>query len=112
MVVLTPVETIEVVMADAGRYRADFGRWLLDNWGIWEAFARRADRLWERGVRHAGARMIWEAIRYLSVLKESGAVFKLNGNYCPDCARLYMVARKRPGFFETRVGLGNAQRSS
>lgn len=101
---LDPMAAADLVIANAGTFRPDFGQWLVKNWRIWQAFERRANRLWASGVKHAGARMIWEALRYLSILRERGSEFKLNGNFCPDCARLYMLIHpERAGFFETRL---------
>ena len=87
-------------------FRADFGEWLRKNWPIFEAFDRRANRLWNAGVRHAGARMIGEVIRYQTTLRETDGEFKVNDWYWPDCARLWMLLyADRKGFFETRSGV-------
>jgi len=42
-------------------------------------------------------------------LSETDALFKVNGNYVPDLARLYMETTGRAGFFETRVMPGSAR---
>jgi hypothetical protein len=99
-----PMEVIDVVILCHETFRDDFGPWLLNNWGIWKTFERRADRLHASGVRHAGARMIGEHIRYLTALREKGnSRFKVNDWYWPDCARLWTLLNPgKEGFFETR----------
>lgn len=107
-----PMEAADLVLANASLFRDDFGPWLMANWAIWLAFERRANRLWASGVKHAGARMIWEVLRYFSVLRERESDYKVNGNFCPDCARLYLLVHpERKGFFETRIAKG-AERSA
>lgn len=102
VVVLNPMQAVEVVLANK-QFRDDFASWLLDNWNIWLAFERRANRLWSAGSRHAGARMIGETLRYLTALREKGSQWKINDWWWPDMARLYMLLHPdRKGFFETR----------
>lgn len=105
---------LDLIMTEADAARAkvkarpdlftpEFEIWLLDNWRIWKAFERRAHRLWDAGARHAGARMIGETVRYLTWLRERGAIFKVNDHAWPSCARLYMLVHpERKGLFETR----------
>lgn len=98
------MEVAQVVVGFQPIFRDDFGPWLLNNWHIWKYFERRANRLWDSGARHAGARMIGETIRYLSTLREKGSTFKVNDHWWPDCARLWSVLyADRRGFFETRI---------
>ena len=80
-----------------------FESWIVDNWQIWKYFERRAHRLWEAGVRHAGARMIGEHIRYLTSLRERDVMFKVNDHAWPSCARLYMGLHPERPLFETRT---------
>lgn len=94
---------------DRSKYRADFAAWLMANQPIWLAFCAKADALWDRGRRHYGARALVEVLRYESSLREAGGMFKINGNYIPDLARLYMETHGRDGFFETRVMPGAAR---
>jgi len=97
-----PMAAADLVIANEKMFRDDFGPWLIDNWGIWLAFNRRADRLWNAGVRHAGARMIGETIRYLTNLREKSSRFKVNDHWWPDLARLYMLAHPGRPLFELR----------
>lgn len=88
---------------DRSKYRADFAAWLLANQHIWLAFCRHADAIWGRGRRHYSARTIVEVLRHESTLAEVGGMWKINGNFCADLARLYVETYpERDGFFEMR----------
>lgn len=91
-----------IVRARPDLFTPEFEDWLAGNFAIWQAFERRANRLWEAGARHAGARMIGETIRYLTSLRERGSIFKVNDHAWPNCARLYMLVHKERPLFETR----------
>lgn len=91
-----------IVKARPDLFTPEFETWLLENWAIWKAFERRADRLWNAGQRHAGARMIGETIRYLTSLRERDTIFKVNDHAWPNCARLYMQLHRERTLFETR----------
>ena len=87
-------------------FRKEFPEWLEKNWPIWEAFERRANRLWNVGAKHAGARMIGEVIRYQTALRQDDTEFKVTDWFWPDCARLWMLLYpERKDFFETRSGV-------
>jgi len=89
---------------DLFRYRSDFASWLSANPHIWSAFAREANRVWDRGRRHWSARTIIEFLRHETALAEQGGDFKINGNYVPDLARLYQdTFPDRASLFETRL---------
>lgn len=97
-----PQAAIELVCA-SGRYRKDFGKWLLANFPIWRAFEREATRLWMRGRKHYSARTIAEWIRHNTTLAEVESRWKLNNNVIPDLARLYAdFYPDRADFFEFR----------
>jgi hypothetical protein len=85
-------------------FRPEFRAWLEANWTIWLAFKQEADRIWARGRRHYAARTIIEWLRHETALQEQPvAEFKINGNFVPDLARLYLVFHpERDGFFELR----------
>jgi hypothetical protein len=86
------------------KYRSDFAAWLLANPHIWQAFAAKADQVWNRGRQHYSARTIVEVMRHESMLAEVGGEWKINGNYVPDLARLYVESYPdRVCLFETRV---------
>lgn len=103
--IVTEADALRVkVKARPDLFTPEFEIWLLENWNIWKAFERRAHRLWDAGARHAGARMIGETIRYLTLLRERAPMFKVNDHAWPSCARLYMLAHpERKNLFETRT---------
>lgn len=81
-----------------------FADWLTQNWHVWMAFCREADKVWNRGRRKYSARTIVEVLRHESSLAEVGSEWKINNVRIPDMARLYMAAYpERDGLFETRV---------
>lgn len=86
------------------KFRPEFGAWLEANWPIWFAFEREATRMWNRGRKHYAARTIIEWLRHETALQENPpAEFKINGNYVPDLARLWLCHYpERDGFFEIR----------
>lgn len=105
---------LTVVVAHSEQFRADFMAWLADNWHIWEAFAREADRVWNRGRKHYSARTIGEYLRHETTLHEgpNELGFKVNDHWWPDLGRLYMLMHPdRAEFFERRVGQ-SARRSA
>ena len=88
---------------DSSKFRPDFAAWLSANWHIWQAFAREAGRVWDRGRRHYSARTITEVLRHESALAEVGGEWKINGNFVPDLARLWAdTFPDRASLFETR----------
>jgi hypothetical protein len=97
---------------DRSKYREDFADWLSANMHIWQAFCREANKVWAMGRRHYSARTIIEVLRHESAISEVGGEWKINGNYVPDLARLYMETfPERGGFFETRLP-ENARRAA
>lgn len=86
-------------------FRKDFAVHLADNWHVYEAFAREADKVWARGQRHYSARTVIEVLRHESALRESGSEWKLNDWWTKDLARLWICMHpERDGFFEFRNG--------
>ena len=85
------------------RFRADFPGWLEKNMHLWEAFERAADAVWRAGRRHYSSRTLWEVMRHETTLRSTDDQFKVNNNFAPDVARLYLTLKpEREGFFETR----------
>lgn len=81
-----------------------FAAWLCQNWHVWLAFAREANKVWDRGRKHYSARTIIEVLRHESALSDAGVEYKLNDHNTPDLARLYRLTfPERAGLFETRV---------
>lgn len=93
----------------AEQFRPEFPDWLALNRHVWVAFVREADKVWARGRRAYSARTLIEYLRHDTALADSDAEFKINGNCVADCARLYMLATGRAGFFETRVQAGSGR---
>lgn len=77
---------------------------------VWDLFERFALELVAAGRRHAGARMIWERMRWEILLTTRGDVeFKLNDHWPPFYARLFLEQHPELGdFFETRTALADA----
>lgn len=93
------------------QFRPDFSAWLLANQAIWLRFCAEAEKVWLRGRRHWSARTIVEYLRHETALQEVGdGMFKINGNYVPDLARLYLLTYpERAELFETRRQCGSAR---
>lgn len=84
-------------------FRADFKEWLMENWHIWEAFKREANRMWEFNRAHYSARTIVHWLRHETAVAEANGEFKVNNNFSPDLGRLWeCFYPKRVGFFEKR----------
>ena len=91
------------VLANAIQFRPDFPAWLEKNLPIWERFEAEANLLYANGVRQWGARTIWEYLRRQTALREADGDFKLNNNFAPALARLYLLMYPERGqFFELR----------
>lgn len=86
------------------KFRHDFAPWLAENWHIWLAFEREANRVWMMGRHHYAARRIIEWLRHETALREvEPSEFKINDHFTPDLARLYLTFYpERAGFFELR----------
>lgn len=88
-------------------FRRDFADWLRNNFHVWIAFEREANRVWARGRTHYSARTIGEYLRHETMVAEqpNPLQFKVNDHYWPDLARLYTCFHpERDGFFERRPG--------
>lgn len=93
-----------LINVESDLYTQGYADWLQDNWHIWRGFCEQADALWARGRRHYSARTIIEWMRHNSAMAESNGDFKINNNFAPDCARLYVSLHpERSDFFQFRV---------
>lgn len=91
------------VATNVSVFRADFGTWLEANMGLWELFEMEASSVWIAGRRHYSARTIIEWMRHQTAAREKGGEFKINGNFVPDLARLYVLMwPERAKLFELR----------
>ena len=91
------------VLSRPGLFRADFAEWLETNWPLWEAFERQSNKVYLTGRKNYSARTIIEWMRHETLLAEVNSEFKINNNFAPDLARLYIqMYPSRAGFFELR----------
>lgn len=81
---------VAFVQASPGDFRPDFPVWLRDNPDIWSAFYHKSVTLMEAGRSHFSARTIIEVIRWDSAIHSQGDIYKINNNWAPDMARLFM----------------------
>ena len=84
-------------------FRPDFALWLTENFEIWEAFEREANRVWIIGRHHYGANTIIEYLRHETMLTDKQAEFKMNDRWTSSIARLYALMHDdRAELFEFR----------
>lgn len=82
---------------------AAYREWDALNPHFYPLFCRFAVQLAERGHRHISSKLIFERVRWESLIKTVGDDYKLNNNYTALYARRFM--RDHPqyeGFFRTR----------
>jgi len=74
------------------------------NPSVWVEFEKLANRLWDRGIKHYGSKGICEVIRYHTQIDaRPGDKFKVNNNYSPMYAKLYLLKHPdRKEFFDCR----------
>ena len=71
---------------------------------VYEAFARRANKLWRKGRRRYGAKAIIEVMRYESAISDYGVQFKLNNNDTSKIVRVFQLLNPdHATMFETRT---------
>lgn len=86
-------------------FRKDFAAYLTENWRVYEAFERQANRIWERGRRHYSQRTIIEVLRHESALTDNDPDFRLNDKWTKDLARLWVCFYpEKTEMFEFRNG--------
>lgn len=95
---------MRMVTGQPYRFREDFPAWLDRNFPIWERFEAQANRVYDNGRKHYGARRIGEWLRHETAATEMPeSDWKLNDHVWPDLARTYlMLYPERTGFFELR----------
>lgn len=82
----------------------DFERFNRENPDVYRQFDRFARRMIEKGCAVGSAYLIFERIRWETVVETRGEPVKLNNNYRPLYARLWMERNPdHAGFFRTRV---------
>lgn len=83
--------------------REEFRAYHEANPQIWAMFQRYAFQLIRAGRTQLSAQLIFERMRWEEWLLTTGDDFKLNNNYRPDYARLFMHRFPQyDGYFETR----------
>lgn len=85
----------------------NFNQYNQENPQIFEEFKKITFRLLDAGRTHYGAKGVIEIIRYNTLVGSQGyqkkTDFKINNNYAPDYARLFMIAYPiYSEFFRTR----------
>lgn len=90
-------------------YPRDFGHWLSANRRLFKRFEAMALEMAMSGRKSYSARTIVEVIRWNSDLSDSDKTFKINNNYTPGMARLWMAkhGHRFPKFFKCRDIHGN-----
>ena len=75
-----------------------------DNPHVYQAFCKYADEAIRAGRKHLGAGMIFERLRWYTMIEARGDGFKLNNNYRAFYARMWMRDHpETPDFFRTRT---------
>lgn len=69
---------------------------------IWRSFENKALALWNNGIKHFGAKAIFETIRYEETLAKGADGFKANNNWAAYYARIFQYKHNIENFFETR----------
>jgi hypothetical protein len=93
----------DFAVARSHSFRPEFPEWLQKNFHLWGRFESEANKIWGTGRRHYSSRTLWEVMRHHTMLTERDSDFKINNNFAPDVARLYLlIYPERDGFFELR----------
>jgi len=83
--------------------RMKFVQYHIDNPEVWEMFREFTWVAMYKGCKHLGAKMVIERIRWETAV-EGNDQFKVNNNYAPYYARMFMDEfPDHDGFFRTRV---------
>jgi len=84
-------------------FETDSERFDRENPQVWKMFQESALGLIKIGVKHYGAKAIFETIRFHLLLHTTDTDFKLNNNHTPYYARkFHKTYPEHAGFFETR----------
>ncbi len=76
--------------------------------GVYEAFERKAFKLWDAGIRNYGGKAIIEVLRYESVLRDGDIDFKINNNATSKIVRVFKSINPIEGvMFKTRERAGD-----
>lgn len=84
-------------------HRKDFAEYDAANPQIWQAFERMALSLIAKGVKHWGAKAIFEVLRYQTAIEGNDGFWKINNNFHAGYARKFVAKYpEHKGFFELR----------
>lgn len=89
---------------DANGYRLDFWPYHAENPHIYARFDQIARFLIRKGFERASAYFVFERMRWETAIRAKDlAAYKLNNNFRPDYARLWLERNPdHPDFFELR----------
>ena len=80
-----------------------FEVWHQQNPEVYRLFKRFAGEGIRAGRKHLGTNMIIERIRWYSAVETTGDIYKINNNFAPYYARMFMKDFPQyDGFFRTR----------
>jgi len=80
-----------------------FDIYMVQNPGLYPMFEKFAFELINAGHKRLGAKMIFERMRWQTMITTKGE-YKLNNNYTAELARFFMERNPRyEGIFETRI---------
>lgn len=78
-------------------------RFHTDNPHVYATFSRFTTEAIARGRTSFGARMVWERMRWFSMFETTDPDWKLNNDYAPFYARLFLADHpQHSGLFELR----------
>lgn len=84
-------DVVELANYYAAELGHDFLEWLPNNLHIWDAFVAEAFKIVRKGFTHYSAKTIIHVLRHHSALHEAGGEWKINNNYSPYLARLFVL---------------------
>ena len=99
------IESVKsAVLLNQHKFTIKFYEWVIANIHIYEYFEKSAMQVWRAGHKHYGARTIVEVMRHRTAIREIGnGEWKINNNYVPDMAVLYMELHpEQDGFFQLK----------
>ncbi len=90
-------------MTRAEEIECEFKKFHAENPHIWEMFVKYTKDLTDAGLQHYSARGVMHRVRWEAGIKSSSDPFKINNDFTPYYARLFMREfPKHDGFFKTR----------
>ena len=88
---------------DKPETKTDFEKYDTEHPEIWRQFKAITFRLINKGIKHYGAKAVFEVIRWERIIAYSESEFKVNNNYTKDYSRKFMrLYPEHKEFFETR----------